>query len=263
MSDLPTLHSPRLLRAPGVRHAFFTRRGGVSEGLYTSLNVGLGSNDDPAAVGANRRRVVAWFGAGAMARVYQTHSATAHVVGGYAESASAEPEGDALVTVAPRTAVSVMTADCAPVLIADPLARVVAAVHAGWRGALDGVVDSAVAAMEGLGASPERMVAAVGPCIAPASYEVGLEFVDRFLAADPANERFFSPGKSAGKRQFDLPGFVLHRLARAGVADAEWIGRDTCAEEDEFFSNRRAFLRGEPDYGRLASAIMLTEQHTA
>jgi hypothetical protein len=265
MTMIPTLHSPRLLKAPGVRHAFFTRRGGVSRGLYASLNVGRGSDDDPGDVEHNRRRVLEWFSPGlsALAFLYQTHSATAHVVRKYVEGLPAPREGDALATALPRMAVSVLTADCAPVLIADPLAGVVAAVHAGWRGALDGVVESAIAAMAGLGASPERMIAAVGPCIGPASYEVGLEFVDRFLAADPTNERFFKPGPPSGKRLFDLPAFVLHRLRGAGVDDAEWIGRDTCAEEEDFFSNRRAVLRGEPDYGRLMSAIMLTDERTA
>ena len=141
--------------------------------------------------------------------------------------------------------------------MADGQAKIVAAAHAGWRGALDGVVEAAVAAMEAKGARRERIVAAVGPCIAPASYEVGLEFQDRFAARSASYERFFSPGHSADKRQFDLPAFVLHRLGEAGVTQAEWIGRDTCAEEALFFSNRRAVLRGEPDYGRLLSAIVL------
>ena len=150
-----------------------------------------------------------------------------------------------------------MAADCAPILLADAQAGVIGSAHAGWRGALDGVVESAVAAMVGLGARPERIVATVGPCIGPASYEVGLEFLDRFAAEDPGAERFFQPGVSADKRRFDLPAYVLSRLARAGVADSAWIGRDTCAEEALFFSNRRAFKRVEADYGRLISAIML------
>jgi hypothetical protein len=266
MTVPPTVHSPRLLKAAGVRHAFFTRRGGVSKGIYASLNVGRGSDDDPGDVETNRRRVLDWFrpDISSLAYSYQTHSATALVIGESGGGLSApRPEGDALVTAVPRQAVSVLTADCAPVLIADPLAGVVAAVHAGWRGALDGVVESAIAQMRGLGASPERMIAAVGPCIGPASYEVGLEFLDRFEAAATTNVRFFAPGRGSQKRLFDLPGYVLSRLAEAGVTDAEWVGRDTCAEEDEFFSNRRAVLRGEPDYGRLMSVIMMTKQHTA
>jgi hypothetical protein len=152
-----------------------------------------------------------------------------------------------------------MAADCAPVLIADAEARIVGAAHAGWRGALGGVVASTVAAMEGLGARRERMVAVVGPCIGPDSYEVGLEYLERFVARAPSNERFFRPGARPDKRLFDLPAYVLDRLAEAGVTGAEWIGRDTCAEEALFFSNRRAVLRGESDYGRLLSAIMLTD----
>jgi hypothetical protein len=263
MMDIPTLHSQRLLRTPGVRHAFFTRHGGVSKGIYASLNVGEGSNDDPVAVLDNRRSLLGWFGAVSLSRLYQTHSAQVHVAEAPRPGAFEPPEGDGLITAMPRSAVLVLTADCAPVLIADPLARVVAAVHAGWRGALDGVVESAVTAMVKLGASPERMTAAVGPCIGPDSYEVGPEFVDRFTEAAAANARFFRPGAHENKRLFDLPAYVLHRLAEAGVQDREWIGRDTCAEEEDFFSNRRAVLRGEPDYGRLASAIMLTDQHTA
>jgi YfiH family protein len=257
MSSLPTLQSPRLAALPGIQHAFFTRQGGVSAGLYTSLNVGRGSGDDPAAVAENRRRISAAFGAepGALATVYQTHSAIAHV----AEAAwDAPPEGDAVVSATSSLICAILTADCAPVLIADPVARVVASAHAGWRGAHGGVVAAAVAAMEGLGARPERMVAAVGPCIGPDSYEVGQDFLDAFLAEDSANARFFRPGVRDGKRLFDLPGFVLDRLSRAGVTQAEWIGADTCAEEALFFSNRRAVLNGEPDYGRLLSAIMLT-----
>jgi YfiH family protein len=263
MSTIPTLRSPRLLKAPGVRHAFFTRHGGVSKGIYASLNVGEGSDDDPDAVQDNRRSLLGWFRAETLTRLYQTHSAQVHVAEEPRPAMAPQREGDGLVTATPRWACLVVTADCAPVLIADPLARVVGAAHAGWRGALDGVVESTIAAMVGLGAAPERMTAAVGPCIGPDSYEVGLEFLERFTAQAEDNERFFRAGARPDKRLFDLPAYVLHRLGEAGVHDAEWIGRDTCAEEDDFFSNRRAVLRGEPDYGRLASAIMLTEQHTA
>lgn len=257
MTPTPTLQSSRLGDLPGIRHAFFTRRGGVSSGLYESLNVGRGSGDEPGAVEENRRRITAWFGAqpAALRTVYQTHSALAHV----ADAAWTQPpEGDALVAVTPGLVCGALSADCAPILIADARARVVASVHAGWRGAIGGVVASAVAAMEGLGAKPERMVAAVGPCIGPDSYEVGLEFLDRFIADTPANQRFFRPGAHDDKRLFDLPAYVLQRLAEAGVNNSEWIGRDTCADEFLFFSNRRAVLRGEADYGRLLSAIMLT-----
>lgn len=257
MSDLPVKQSPLLAALPGVRHAFFTRQGGVSQGVYDSLNVGRGSRDDPAAVEENRRRAAAHFGAPpeALLTCHQIHSATALVAD--APFGERRPEADGVVTAAPGLVCGALSADCAPVLIADPQARIVAAAHAGWRGALDGVVGSAVARMVELGADPSRMVAAVGPCIGPESYEVGLEFYDRFAAAAPDVDRFFRPADTADKRLFDLPGFVLRRLAEAGVTQVEWLGLDTCAEDGLFFSNRRAFKRGEPDYGRLLSAIVL------
>ena len=248
------LTSP-LLDVPGVRHAFFTRRGGMSEGIYASLNVGLGSKDDPAAVRENRRRCAAHFGADQIVTVYQVHSPTALAVEG--PWPGDPPQGDGVVTATPGVVCAALAADCAPILFVDPEARVVAAAHAGWKGALTGVVEGAVARMESLGAQRDRIRAAIGPCIGPKSYEVGLEFLDRFVADDPAYARFFSPGETAEKRQFDLPGFVLGRLAAAGVESREWIGRDTCAEPDDFFSNRRAFKQGEPDFGRLLSAIAL------
>ncbi|MBW0151938.1 MAG: peptidoglycan editing factor PgeF, partial [Phenylobacterium sp.] len=170
---------------------------------------------------------------------------------------AARPEADGVVTSTPGLICGALAADCAPILLADPESRVVAAAHAGWKGALSGVVADTVAQMERLGARRDRILAAVGPCIGPASYEVGLEFLDRFVETDPDNARFFSPGASPDKRQFDLPAFVLAQLAAAGVDQREWIGRDTCAEPDHFFSNRRAFQRGEGDYGRLLSAIVL------
>jgi len=256
MPDLAPIQSSLLSALPGVRHAFFTRRGGVSTGIYDSLNVGFGSGDQQANVHENRTRAAGWFGAGFddLATVYQVHSAITHpTVAKYPKP----PQGDAMVTAAKGLVLGVLSADCAPVLIADADAGLVAAAHAGWRGALGGVVGSAVEAMVAQGADPARMVAAVGPCIGAASYEVGLEFLDAFTADDPAFARFFSSGEAADKRLFDLPAFVLHRLAQAGVARAEWVGADTCAQGDLFFSNRRAFKTGEPDYGRLLSAIMI------
>ena len=257
MTGPAPLQSALLAAEPGVRHAFFTRQGGVSTGLYAGLNVGRGSADDPAAVEANRVRVAGWFGLGveALATVYQTHSAVAHVLD---RAPAAAPDGDGVVTATPGLICAALHADCAPVLIADAQARIVAAVHAGWRGALGGVVASAVEAMRRLGGDPARMTAAVGPCIGQASYEVGVDFLDCFTTADADFEGFFAPGVSSEKRQFDLPGFVLGRLAAAGIARAEWIGADTCADASLFYSNRRAVLRGEGDYGRLLSAIMLT-----
>ena len=256
MSPLPVVASPLLARVAGVRHAFFTREGGVSQGLYASLNVGRGPRDDPAHVAQNRARAAAHFGQPVerLATCYQVHSAIAVV----AETpwGTARHEADAVATATPGLVCGALSADCAPVLFADPTAQVVAAAHAGWRGALGGVVEAAIVQMERLGAERSRIVAAVGPCIAEASYEVGEDFLATFVTAEPQAERFFSAGARPDRRQFDLPGFVLDRLVLAGVAQAEWVGRDTCAEE-AFFSNRRALHRGEGDYGRLLSAIAL------
>jgi YfiH family protein len=254
---IPFLTSPLLSRAAGVRHAFFTRQGGVSAGLYASLNTGVGSGDDPAAVAENRARAAAALGAGpdSLLTCYQIHSAEVLV----AEAAwpGERPRADGVATRHPGLVCGALAADCAPILLADPEARVVASAHAGWRGALSGVVEAAAAAMQSLGAAPDRILAAIGPCIGPKSYEVGLEFLAAFEAVDSDFAGFFAPGARPEKRLFDLPGFVLARLAAAGVRQCEWIGADTLADEARFFSNRRAFLRGEADYGRLLSAITL------
>jgi hypothetical protein len=253
---VPILQSPLLADLPGVRHAFFTRRGGTSTGLYDSLNLGRGSRDDPAAVEANRILAAERFGVAPdrLLTAYQTHSNIAHVV--EAPWATA-PEGDAIVTRARGLVLGALSADCAPILLADPEAGVIASAHAGWKGAIGGVVASVVEAMCGQGARRDRITAAIGPCIGQTSYEVGPDFLERFEADAPGSGRFFAPGASPGKRQFDLPGFVLDRLRAAGVERCGWIGRDSCAEEADFFSNRRAVKRGEGDYGRLMSAIML------
>ena len=228
MAEVPTLQSPLLAGLPGVRHGFFTRAGGVSDGLYASLNVGLGSGDDQDAVVENRARAAAAFGAAPqdLLTAYQVHSALAVT----ADAPFVErPKADAVATRTPGLICGALAADCAPVLIVDPDARVVAAAHAGWRGALGGVVAAAVRAMTELGADPARMRAAVGPCIGPESYEVGLEFLQAFTAAAGDNARFFRPGAQDDRRLFDLPGFVLERLRAAGVGEAEWIGADTYA----------------------------------
>jgi len=254
---LPIVQSSLLSRVEGVRHAFFTRKGGVSTGVYDSLNVGRGSRDEPADVAENRRRAAAWFDlpSEALNTCYQIHSAIA--VRALEPWGDARHEADGVVADRPGVICGALSADCAPVLIADAEAKIVAACHAGWQGALSGIVAATVEQMIALGADPARMVAAVGPCIGPASYEVGLEFLDRFETSLPGSARYFAPGEAGDKRMFDLPGFVLSRLTDAGVTRAAWTGHDTCAEADQFFSNRRAFKQGEPDYGRLLSAISL------
>ncbi|MBO0763734.1 MAG: peptidoglycan editing factor PgeF [Hyphomicrobiaceae bacterium] len=241
---------------PGLAHGFFTRHGGVSEGVYASLNCGLGSKDRPEAVRANRARVMRHLGARDMVTAYQVHGTKVVVVDGTARGE--RPRADALVTAARGVAVGVLTADCAPVLLADPPAGVVAAAHAGWRGALAGVAEAALEAMESLGAKRARTHATVGPCIGPSVYEVGPEFEAQFLEHDAANARFFA-GAGAGRRaKFDLSGYVAERLRRAGVVAVSAAGICSFSVQDAFFSYRRSQMRGEADYGRQISAIVLT-----
>ena len=247
--------APEALRSPLLRdlpHGFFTRRGGVSTGVWESLNCGPGSDDDPAAVAENRARVATALGAGTVLFLRQVHSATAVA----APWDGPAPQADAMATDRPGVALGVLSADCAPVLFADPEAGVIGAAHAGWRGALSGVLEATVEAMTRLGARPARIRAAVGPCISQAAYEVGPEFLDAFTEDDPEAARFFAGGPR-GRPMFDLPAFVLARLRAAGVAEAEWCGHCTYRDEARFFSHRRGTHRGEPDYGRLASAILL------
>jgi YfiH family protein len=248
-----------LSAANNIRHGFFTRRGGASEGIYASLNCGFGSDDDKAHVHENRRRAMREIGLAedALRTVYQIHSANVVTVGDGAQD-TATTKADALVSAQPGIALGVLAADCAPVLMADPESGVIGAAHAGWRGAVSGVIEATIAAMAGLGAEPERITAVVGPCIAQSSYEVGAEFPQPFQAQDPANDRFFAPGNRDGHLQFDLAGYVLSRLAGAGVSAASALGADTYADED-LFSYRRTCHRGEPDYGRNLSVIALAE----
>lgn len=240
----------------GTPHGFLGREGGVSTGLYAGLNTGLGSDDDPTAVAENRARAVAAVQPTAtLLTAFQIHSAEAVIVEQpFADDA--RPRADALATDRPGLLLGILTADCAPVLFADQAAGVVAAAHAGWAGALAGVTDATLDAMTTLGARRERVVAAIGPCIGRASYEVDDGFRDRFALADPANERFFADAR-AGHHRFDLAAYVLARLAAAGVTRAAALGHDTCAEEARFFSYRRATKRGEPDYGRQIALIGL------
>lgn len=248
------------LALPGVAHAFFTRQGGVSAGLYAALNTGIGSNDDRAAVLENRARAARHLGAEPehLATPYQVHGADAVLVE-KVWGPGLGPKADAVVTDRPGIAVGVGTADCGPVLFADAEARVVAAAHAGWKGALSGILDSTIAAMERLGAERSRIVAVLGPTISADAYEVGAEFVARFEAADPENARFFRASPREGHAHFDLPAYVAARLRHAGVTRPHLVGICTYSDEDRFFSYRRATHRGEPDYGRQLSAICLVE----
>lgn len=244
----------------GLRHAFFTRNGGVSTGLYASLNCGLGSGDSPASVAENRARAARRLELppDALITCYQIHSPTCLTV----ETpwpAGERPEADAMVTRVPGIALGILTADCAPVLFADPKARVIGAAHSGWKGAIGGVLEATVAAMVELGAKPETMIAAVGPCIAQRSYEVGPEFPAPFLKLREQNRDFFAPARRPGHFLFDLGGYVSRRLVDAGVGTVQRCPNDTLAEEDRFFSYRRACLRGEKDYGRGLSAIALVD----
>jgi polyphenol oxidase len=253
------LHAHGLARLAGVRHAFFTRAGGVSNGVYASLNAGVGSNDEPLKVAENRARMAAALGVlpGRLLTCYQIHSANAvAVVAPWGPDA--RPRADAIVTGAVGLAVGVSTADCGPVLLADAQARVIGAAHAGWRGALAGVTDEAIAAMERLGAVRQRMVAALGPMIRQPNYETGTDVWDRFVADDPANARFFRPSTRERHFMFDLAGYVVARLAAAGIGMIEDIEACTYADPDKFFSYRRMTHRGEADYGRHINAIVLT-----
>lgn len=247
------------IRAPvlgAVPHGFLGRRGGVSTGVVAGLNTGLGSGDDPAAVAENRRLAVQAVLPGAtLVGLFQVHSADAVTILS-AHTDALRPHADALVTDRPGLALGILTADCAPVLLADAQAGVVAAAHAGWKGALGGITDATIAAMGAIGAQPDRIVAAIGPCIARASYEVDAAFLTRFTADDPANERFFVDARP-GHHRFDLEAYVAHRLALAGVRTVAALGLDTYSDANRFYSYRRATHRGEADYGRQISIIGL------
>jgi hypothetical protein len=255
-----TLESPLLAAIPGLRHAFFTREGGVSDGFYGSLNGGLGSDDDPARVTENRRRIAERIGVSPahFLSVWQIHSPDAVVVSGPWEG-TARPRADAIVTRTEGLAIGVTAADCGPVLLVDPGARVIGAAHAGWKGALTGILESTVETMEKLGAERSGIVAAIGPLIRQHSYEVGFEFVERFIAADAENARFFLPAARAGHAMFDLAGYIRMRLEGAGVLVIDDTGIDTYSDE-RFYSYRRSVHRQEPDYGRHVHAIALERE---
>jgi polyphenol oxidase len=255
------LSSPLLSAVPGLRHAFFTRDGGVSDDIYASLNGGLGSNDDPASVRENRRRMADAIGVSPehFLSVHQVHSPDAVVAtepwqGSW--QAPPRPKADAIVTRTEGLAIGITAADCGPVLLVDPNARVIGAAHAGWKGALTGILESTIDAMEKLGAGRSRIVAAIGPMIRQASYEVGGEFVERFIEASADHAVFFIPSQRDGHAMFDLTGFIRMRLENAGVLMIDDLGVDTYSDE-RFFSYRRSVHRKEPDYGRHVHAIVL------
>jgi purine-nucleoside/S-methyl-5'-thioadenosine phosphorylase / adenosine deaminase len=252
-----TLGSPLLSSIPGLRHAFFTREGGVSDGIYASLNGGIGSRDAAANVTENRRRMAELMGVAPerFLSVHQTHSPDVVVASGPWQGA-ARPLADAIVTRSEGLAIAATAADCGPILLVDPNTRVIGAAHAGWKGALTGILESTVEAMEKLGAERSGIVAAIGPLIRQHSYEVGGEFVERFMQADAENALFFIPSTREGHAMFDLAGFIRMRLENAGVLMIDDIGADTYSDE-RFFSYRRSVHREEPDYGRHAHAIAL------
>lgn len=252
----PALHSPALDGLPGIAHGFFGRAGGVSRGLYASLNCGQGSDDRPEDVAENRARVARGVGVAPdrLVSVHQVHGRDAvAVTAPWAE----RPKADAMVTTVPGLALGVLAADCTPILFADPAAGVIGAAHAGWRGALAGVADATVAAMERLGARRDRIRVAIGPTIRRQSYEVGQEFPAPFLAESADNAAFFHPAARPGHHMFDLPGYLAARLGRLGLAAIDDLEQDTLSQPERFFSYRRTTLAGEADYGRQLSAIAL------
>jgi len=252
------LQAPSLSALPGIRHAFFTRAGGVSEGIYESMNGGLGSEDQPAKVAENRARMAAALGVKPenFLSVYQIHSPNVVVADAPWPTAD-RPRADAIVTRTPGLAIGIGTADCGPVLFADAQARVVGAAHAGWRGAFTGVLEATITEMEKLGAKRERIAAAAGPMISQRNYEVGQDLIDRFLQADKDNAQYFADASRPGHAMFDLPRYVVDRLKRAGVTQVEDLGCCTYADPAQFYSYRRSTHRKEPDYGRHINAIAL------
>lgn len=252
------LQATLLAALPRIRHAFFTRSGGVSQGVYASLNGGVGSMDAPDNVAENRARMATALGVkpDRLLTAYQIHSPDV-VVADEPWTHGNRPRADAIVTRVPQLAIGVSTADCGPLLFADSEAGVVGATHAGWRGALSGVIEATIAAMERLGSDRDRVTAALGPTIRQPNYEVGPEFVDRFLVADPDNSLFFTPSQRTGHALFDLAGYIAKRVRNAGIIQLEDLGLCTYAEPDRFFSYRRTTRNGAPDYGRHINAIAI------
>ena len=261
MTPVPKFISPLLEHLDdNLNHAFFTRDGGVSGGFYSSLNCGYGSNDNPLHITENRRRACEALDTSLESLVtpFQVHGTTVRIVDG-TRTHLTTPDADGLVTRNPGIALGILTADCAPVLFADPHARVIGACHAGWRGALKGIVESTLDTMEKLGADRDRICASIGPCIGQTSYQVGSELRDQFLRVNSGNSHWFQEDE-ASRYRFDLSGYISGRLAGAGVNTYDCIGRDNCAEEETLFSYRRSTHKNEPDFGRGLSAIMLSEK---
>ena len=254
------LQAPTLSALQGIRHAFFTRAGGISEGVYASLNGGISSQDKPANVAENRARMARMLEVSPenFVTAYQVHSPDV-VIAKQPWSTNARPRADAIVTRVPRLGIGVTTADCGPVLFAEAQAGVVGAAHAGWRGALAGVIEATIGGMEKLGADRARIVAAIGPMIRQPSYEVGAELVEKFLSDDRGNARFFAPAQRDGHAMFDLAAYVAARLAGAGIRQIEDLDRCTYSDPSHFFSYRRSQHRGETDYGRHVNAIALVD----
>jgi YfiH family protein len=257
VSMVTPITAPALSALPGIRHGFFTRQGGVSSGLYASLNGGLGSQDDAASIAENRRRMagVLTIGPERLLSLYQVHSPDVVIAEGPWQGE--RPKADAMVTRVPGLGLGVSTADCGPILFADGEAGVVGAAHAGWKGAFGGIIEATLAAMEGLGARRRAITAVLGPTIGPNAYEVGPEFVARFVAADAGFARFFRPSPRDGHAMFDLPAFIAACFAEAGVGRFIDLGLCTYSDPARFFSYRMTTHRAEPDYGRLISAIAL------
>lgn len=256
---LSPITAPKLDALTDIRHGFFTREDGVSQGLYASLNCGFGSNDETSAVAENRSRVARHLSAreGLVVTPYQVHSADAVIID-KAVAVSDLPRADAVVTRTPGLAIGVLTADCTPVLFADAEAGVVAAAHAGWRGAVSGVIAATIAKMEEIGAQRSRIIAAIGPCIHQESYEVGDDFKANLIAMDAGNSRFFMTPSGEPRPRFDLPGYVGSRLAACGIGGVSLASQCTYTGESKFYSYRRSTHRSEPDYGRQISAILVT-----
>lgn len=248
-----------VLSVPGVSHGFFTRAGGVSAGIYTALNCGLGSRDDRAAVRENRDRVARHFGTvpGSVVTLYQVHSDIAVRVDGPIQH-DRLPKADAMVTKTPGVVIGALAADCAPVLFVDPVAKVIGAAHAGWRGAVGGILESTIAAMEGIGAVRRHIRAVVGPCISQTAYEVGQDFEGELLARDANNACYFVRPTAGARPHFDLPGYVEGRLKQAHIGEVGLETTCTFPADSRFFSFRRSQKLSEPDYGRQISAIVVT-----